>query len=120
MDAPDQQPEETSEKPVIVLEFAARYSLLDAAGQESAAGEARLSLDDKSLGLKGASQKARYIPLRDILEINAADYSITLELSTTEKLTLSQMGHDYENFQRELALRRRDLTLSDLLMSTLR
>ena len=116
MDAPDQQPEETSEKPVIVLEFAARYSLLDAAGQESAAGEARLSLDDKSLGLKGASQKARYIPLRDILEINAADYSITLELSTTEKLTLSQMGHDYENFQRELALRRRDLTLSDLLM----
>jgi hypothetical protein len=116
MDAPEQQPAETSEQPAVVLELKARYVLLDAGGKESASGEARLVLDDSSLGLKGEGKKARYIPLRDIYEMNAADYTITLELSTDEKLALSQLGHDYENFQRELALRRRDLTLSDLLM----
>ncbi len=104
------------EKQAVVLEFKASYSLLNETGGESASGEARLALDDKSLGLKGAGQKARYIPLRDIYEMDAADYVVTLKLSTQETLALRYLGHDYENFQRELALRRRDLTLADLLM----
>ena len=116
MDAPEQQPAEAPEQLAVVLEFNARYSLFDENGMESAGGEARLILDDSSLGLKGAAKKARYIPLRDISETNAADYTITLGLSTSEKLALSQLGYDYENFQRELAQRCRDLTLSDLLM----
>jgi hypothetical protein len=116
VDAPEQQPAEAPEQQAVVLEFNARYSLLDENDKESAAGEARLVLDEKNLGLKGAGKKARLIPLRDIYEMNAADYTITLSLSTSEKLVLSQLGHDYENFQREFALRRRDLTLSDLLM----
>ena len=113
-------PEEDStvgpEQQAVVLEFSAHYSLLDESSIVTLSGEARLSLDDSSLGLKGAAQKARYIPLREIVETNAADYIFTLGLSTSEKLVLSQLGHDYENFQRELVKRCRSLILSDLLM----
>lgn len=104
------------ENPNEDIEFKARFSLLDVNNTEADGGEARLTLDAASLGLTGPRGKTRYIPLRDILETRAAEYTVIIALSTSEKLTISQLGHDFENFQRELSQRIRDLTLTDLLM----
>ena len=116
MGIPEEESTVGTEQQVVVLEFSAHYALLDESSIVILSGEARLSLDDRSLGLKGAAQKARYIPLRDIVETSSTDYILTLGISTSEKLVLSQLGHNFENFQRELAMRCRALTLSDLLM----
>jgi hypothetical protein len=99
-----------------MLEFKAAFYLIDREGKTSSEGQAQLLLDEKSFGLKPFGQPARYIPLRDIYEMQVGDYTVNLVLSTEEKLVLRHLGRDYENFQRELAERRRDLTLSDLLM----
>ena len=104
------------ENPNEDIEFKARFSLLDVNNTEADGGEARLTMDAASLGLTGPRGKTRYIPLRDILETRAAEYTVIIALSTSEKLTISQLGHDFENFQRELSQRIRDLTLTDLLM----
>ena len=104
------------ENPNEDIEFKARFSLLDVNNTEADGGEARLTLDAASLGLTGPRGKTRYIPLRDILETRVAEYTAIIALSTSEKLTISQLGHDFENFQRELSQRIRDLTLTDLLM----
>ncbi len=99
-----------------MLEFKAAFYLIDREGKTSSEGQVQLLLDEKSLGLQPFGQPARYIPLRDIHEMQVGDYTVNLVLSTEEKLVLRHLGRDYENFQRELAERRRDLTLSDLLM----
>ncbi len=104
------------ENPNEDIEFKARFSLLDVNNTEADGGEARLTMDAASLGLTGPRGKTRYIPLRDILETRVAEYTAIIALSTSEKLTISQLGHDFENFQRELSQRIRDLTLTDLLM----
>ena len=96
------------------LDFNARYALF-ADGAEVASGGARLDLTNDSLGLKPDQGQVLNYPLREITDLLPGDYCVTL-VAGEEKLTLSHLGKDYENFQRELSRRRSALLLSDLLM----
>lgn len=106
----------SSEQQAVSLEFDASCAINKSIGSTPPSSRVRVTLDDSSLGLIFPAQEARYISLRDILGLNASNYVVSLDLSSSEQLVISQLGRNFENFQRELAHSVSELTLSDLLM----
>jgi hypothetical protein len=97
------------------LEFSAHYELFEENNLASSA-EARLALDEESLGVMPEGGAARRFSLREITDLTEADYRLTLILPENSRVILSRLGRDYENFRRELSSRRSALLLGDLLM----
>ena len=99
----------------VPLDLNAHFVLREGAA-EKASGLARLRLTEDSLGLMPETGQARSYPLREILDVRAADYRLALSLPEGHQVVLSQLGRDFDNLARELSTRRSALLLSDLLM----
>lgn len=103
------------EKPVI--ESSMSYILLDEAEKEVEAGECRGTVGKEYLTLFPKLGSILPFHLRDIVEIRAENYRITLPMETKEKIILFNLGYDFEDFLRVLTSMRNEVIVKDLLMS---
>lgn len=83
-------------------------------GKEAAEGRAKI--DDESVSLAASSGEPVSFSLRDIANIEAADYRITVSLSGGGSIVLSSLGRKFEDFMRELCSKRNGIILKDMLM----
>lgn len=107
-------PEE--KEPEVRLECPSSYVLSDERSQQLASGEGKACLDKENLTILSEHGETLFFSYRDILEIVSGDYEIYLNLSSKEKLTLSELGYHYEDFLKMLHRLRNELLLKDLLM----
>jgi hypothetical protein len=59
---------------------------------------------------------ALFYSLRDIVELSGADYRVALVMFSGEKLALSELGYNYEDFLLSLAKQRNELIIQDMLI----
>ncbi len=79
-------------------------------------GQAKAILDENYLTLMVAFGEPMLLAYTDIVGISEGDYKITLHLTSKEKLNLSGLGYQYEDFLRELFRFRNELLLKYMLM----
>jgi hypothetical protein len=101
----------------ISIECPAAYSLQQGDGGLQAEGQARARLDSSSLTLfpeSGAGELT--VTYRNILAFAGADYRVSLTLISQNKIILSELGYQYEDFLRLLSQLRNEMLLKDMLM----
>ncbi|MBC7254240.1 MAG: hypothetical protein H5T72_09770 [Actinobacteria bacterium] len=103
-------------KPIIIMECSASYSLNDETEQITAKGDAQVKLEEENISLLPKFGEPLFFSLRDILEIFEGDYKIHLALTSKEKLTIFNLGYKYEDFLRVLSRLRNEILLKDMLM----
>ena len=99
-----------------VEEYPLSYSIVAETGKVVCKGEGKGVLEDKNLVLMPKFGEVISFSFRDIVEINAKNYKLNILLTSKEKLTISDLGYDYENFLRVLTRLRNEVLLKDLLM----
>ena len=101
------------------MELNPSYSLSfthsDLSGKTLQSGEAKAILDSRTLAITKNNQ-AISIPYFEIQGIVDENYSVALFLSSGEKITLNQIGYEYENFLSNLYKNRNELLLKYMLM----
>lgn len=102
--------EAQEEKAAAVMECALSYSLADESG------EARGRLDKDKLTVLPKFGEALLISYREIVDFAGVDYRLALDLASGEKLTLFNLGYQFEDFTKRLAGLRNEVLLGDLLM----
>jgi hypothetical protein len=100
----------------IGLEVAVSFALYDAQSTETSIGEGKAVLDDQYLTVNIAFGEPMLYAFTDIVGISDHDYRIDLVFTSGEKLTLSQLGYQYEDFLFQLFRLRNELMLKYLLM----
>ncbi|MCJ7633721.1 hypothetical protein MUP77_15195 [Candidatus Bathyarchaeota archaeon] len=99
------------------IECSMSYTLFDAEGKETATGECKGAVDEESLTVLPDFGNILPVQLREILDVNAHGYRITLPLASKEKLVLFNLGYCYEDFLRVLSNLRNEMTIKDMLMN---
>jgi len=99
-----------------MMEFALNYKLYDSESNLRNEGEARATLDEKYLALTVMFGEPILLAYTDILGISDQDYKIDLFLTSKERLNLSDLGYQYEDFLFQLYKLRNELMLKYLLM----
>ena len=94
----------------------AHYKLTDLDSNTKAEGQAKAVLDENYLTLAVEFGESMLLSYIDIVGISEGDYKIDLYLSSNEKLQLSGLGYEYEDFLRELFRFRNELLLKYMLM----
>lgn len=105
------------EKSVVVLEVPSSYVLADATGHQLAAGQAQARLEKENLSILPQFGEPLLITYREIIQFSPADYRVALDLTSKEKVTLSDLGLKYEDFIRELSRLRNEMLIKDMLMN---
>lgn len=98
-----------------LIECPLDYSLGDDGGIISS-GSAVGRIDEKNVSIIPKMGEAILFSPREILEFAEGDYVINLLLTSKEKLVLSKLGANFENFSRILSKARNDVVMKDLLM----
>ena len=98
------------------MEAEANFKLSDAQSNVKFQGQAKASLDEKYLTLTVEFGEPMLFAYTDILGISEQEYQIDLFLTSKEKLNLSSIGYQYEDFLAELYKLRNELLLKYLLM----
>ncbi|MGM0510204.1 MAG: hypothetical protein ACQESD_03655 [Thermoplasmatota archaeon] len=98
------------------MECSVSYSLSDETGHKIEDGEAEAKLTKENLSIQPKFGQALFFTLRDITEISEADYKVQLDLTSNEKLTISDLGYKYEDFLRVLSHLRNEVILEDMLI----
>ncbi len=99
-----------------MVEFAVAYRLIDEQKSVKAEGDAKAVLDEKYLTLTPDAGEPLLFAYTDITGILDENYRIDLFLSSREKLNLSGLGYQYEDFLFELYRLRNELLLKYMLM----
>jgi hypothetical protein len=107
--------DEEEEKPTI--ECSMSYALLDKNGSEIATGECKGTIDKEYLTVFPKFGNILPFHLRDIIEIEAENYRITLPIASEEKLILFNLGYYYDDFSRILTDSRNEVIIKDMLMN---
>ncbi len=102
--------------PRVLIEAPAGFRLEDGTGILETDEKAALTVDEEGLSINYGLGSALFFPLRDISSIEAADYSIVLDLSPGEKLVLYHLGYRYDDFCRVLKKACSELSINDYLM----
>ncbi len=92
------------------------YKLFDAQSTIKSEGQAKAVLDDKYLTINLEFGDPLFYSYTDFLGASEGDYQINLFLPLNEKLNLSRLGYQYEDFLREFFRLRNELLLKYLLM----
>jgi hypothetical protein len=108
--------DESEKESTVVMEASLSYSLRDEAGKQTASGDAKAQFDEEHLEVHPKFGETISMSLRDILAIDAGDYTLRLTLVSKEQLTLSSLGYRYEDFLRALSQARNEVILKDMLM----
>lgn len=90
---------------------------LDEKGLEVSSGECKATVDKEYLTVYQNFGAVLAFHLRNIMDVDSRDYSLTLTLSSKEKLRLSELGHVFEDFLRSLTDMRNEVIIKDLLMN---
>jgi hypothetical protein len=98
-----------------LIECPLEYSLGDDGGIKSS-GSAVGRIDDKNVSIIPKMGEAILFSPREILEFAEGDYIINLLLTSKEKLVISKLGMNFENFSRILSKARNDVVMKDMLM----
>ena len=93
------------------------YALEDEDGKLVSSGSAKAILDDKSVVVEAISGEDLVVSYTDIVKISDEDYSVKLFLSSSHKVTLNQIGYEYENFLITLYRLKNELFIKYLLMN---
>jgi hypothetical protein len=104
------------EEKKLAIECSMNYTLLDETGQVGT-GECKGTVDKEYLTVFPNFGNILPFHLRDILEIDADNYRITLPLVSKEKLILFYLGQCFEDFLRVLTRLRNEVIIKDLLMN---
>ena len=92
------------------------YNLLESGGAAAGGGEASLELWKENFVLLPGDGSARTLTYREILQIIAGDYRVTLAPASGEKVLLYSLGYNFEDFLRHLYRLRGEVILKDMLM----
>jgi hypothetical protein len=92
------------------------YSFKDKVS-DSVGGEAAIKLEEQTLSFAPKSGEAIYLSLIDIINIVPADYRVSLDLSSGEKLSIYDLGFKFEDFVHTLFALRNEMVLKYLLMN---
>ena len=98
------------------MDFNLFYSLSDDKSNVKAEGEAKAALDENYLTLKVDFGDPMLFSYADITGIVDNDYTVDITLTSNEKLTLTRLGYQYEDFLFQLFKLRNELLLKYLLM----
>jgi len=98
------------------LDVTVNYELRDEKSNLKSDGEAKAMLDEEYLTLQVAFGEPILLSYADIVGITEGDYKIDLFLTSKEKLNLSGLGYQYEDFLFQLFKLRNELLLKYLLM----
>ena len=105
-----------SSKQVSYLDFNLYYNLRDEKSSVRAEGEAKAALGESYLTLTVDFGEPILFSYADITGIADHDYSVDITLTSNEKLTLTRLGYQYEDFLFQLFRLRNELLLKYLLM----
>jgi len=108
-----------NEKQEISIQYTLSYSIysnFEAVSSLIESGEGKILLQKESLTISGEKLEPLLVTYRNIAEIDAQNYRIDLILYTNEKISLYDLGYNYENFFRDLSRLRNEITIKDLLM----
>ena len=97
--------------------FDVAYALENEAGEAVATGLAKANLSDISLTIEPIQGNNLSISYTDITSISDEDYKVEILLSSRDKVTLSQIGYEYESFLITLYKLKNELYLRYLLMN---
>ena len=100
-----------------VIECSMGYSLFSENGDQASSGDCKGTIDKEYLTVFPRFGNVLPFHLRDINEIVAENYRITLPLFSEEKLVLFNLGYCYEDFVRVLSDLRNEVIIKDLLMN---
>ena len=106
-----------TESPENVVSFDVTYALENEAGETLSTSSAKARLSDSSLAIEPANGNDLSISYYDIKGISDQDYTIKLFLSSRDKVTISKIGYEYENFLITLYKMKNELYLRYLLMN---
>lgn len=109
--------ESEDEQPKSAIECSMSFVLLDKNGDRVAAGDCKGTIDKEYLTVHPKFGSALPFHLREISGIETENYQIILSTFSDEKLTLSNLGHCYEDFLRVLRDLRNEVIIKDLLMN---
>jgi hypothetical protein len=98
-----------------LIECPLEYSLSDEGGTISG-GPATGRIDEENVSIIPKLGEAILFSPREILEFAEGDYSIDLLLTSKERLTITKLGINFENFLRILSKARNDVVMKDMLM----
>ncbi|HLN89143.1 MAG TPA: hypothetical protein VK253_03670 [Candidatus Binatia bacterium] len=98
------------------MEVALNYKLYDDQANIKNEGEAKATFDDRYLTLIVMFGEPMLFAYTDIVGISDYDYKVDLFLNSKEKLNLSGLGYQYEDFLFQLYKLRNDLLLKFLLI----
>ena len=104
-------------QPIIILDCSATYSLRDLDGQETAKGDCKARLDTENLSILPKMGEPLYFPFRDTQQITGSEYKIESFFTSHEKLTISNLGYNYENFLRSYITLYNEIIIKELLMN---
>jgi hypothetical protein len=97
------------------LDLPLEYSLASGSGkEEKKSGTAQIT--EENILLKPELGEPMQISYREIIQISEADYKITFDLVSKEKLIISGLGYQYEDFLGQVSGFRNEMLLKDLLM----
>jgi hypothetical protein len=99
------------------ISFEVTYTLESETGNIITTSSAKATLDDSSIMIDPLSGADLTISYTDIMGILDEDYKVKLFLSSKNKVTLSQIGYEYENFLITLYRLKNELYLKYLLMN---
>jgi len=100
----------------MVMESALSYSILAETGKQVTKGEGKGKLEEDGLVISPKFGETLSFSFREIIGIESKNYKLHLTLGTGEKLVLSDLGYDYEDFLRVLNYLRNEVLLKDMLM----
>jgi len=98
------------------MESVLSYSILAETGKQVTKGEGKGKLEEDGLVISPKFGETLSFSFREIIGIEAKNYKLHLTLGTREKLVLSDLGYDYEDFLRVLNYLRNEVLLKDMLM----
>src|SRR5674476_262334 len=101
---------------VLEMEVALNYKLYDGQANIKNEGEAKATFDDQYLTLTVMFGEPMHYAYTDIVGISDYDYKVDLFLTSKEKLNLSGLGYQYEDFLFQLYKLRNELMIKYLLI----
>ena len=103
----------------ILIQYALSYSIYSDFESDSSlieSGEGKIRLQEESLTISGKKLEPLLVTYRNIAGIDTQNYRIDLILYTNEKISLYDLGYNYENSFRDLSRLRNETVIKDLLM----
>ncbi|MCX6642569.1 MAG: hypothetical protein NTV15_04185 [Candidatus Bathyarchaeota archaeon] len=96
--------------------YSLNFTHNDLSGKTLHSGEVKAILDSRTLTITMNNKKVVSIPFFEIQGIVDEDYSVGLLLSSGERIFVTQIGYEYENFLSNLYKNRNELLLKYMLM----